>query len=199
MGSLAVALALQSTLANLFSGFYLLLDKPVKAGDFIKLESGEEGYVDAIGWRSTRIRMLANNTIVLPNSKLSETQVLNYYLPEPECAVLVQVGVDYASDLEKVEKVTIEVARGIQKEVEGAVTGFEPFIRYHTFADSSINFTVILRAKEFTANYLMKHEFIKRLHARYLKEGIVIPFPQRTVEFRGTPSLEVRSKDTGRP
>lgn len=185
VGSLAVALALQPVLANLFSGFYLLMDKPLKAGDFIRLESGEEGYVDSIGWRTTRIRMLPNTLVVVPNSRLTESRLLNYDLPDKECAVLVEVGVDYDSDLKRVEAVTVEEARKAQKGVEGAVPGFEPFIRYHTFADSSINFTVILRSKTFVDNYLLKHEFIKALHERYRKEGITIPFPQRTLEWRG--------------
>ena len=70
------------------------------------------------------------------------------------------------------------------QEVTGAVPEFEPFIRYHTFGDSSINFTVILRAREFVDQYLVKHEFIKRLHARFDQEGIVIPFPIRTIAQR---------------
>jgi small-conductance mechanosensitive channel len=69
-------------------------------------------------------------------------------------------------------------------EVPGGVGEFEPFIRYHTFADSSINFTVILRAKEFVDQYLIKHEFVKRLHVRFNEEGIVIPFPIRTIAHR---------------
>jgi small-conductance mechanosensitive channel len=185
VGSLAVALALQPALANLFSGLYILVDKPVRVGDFVRLSGGEEGYVESIGWRTTRVRLLANNLVVLPNSKLTEGQILNYHMPEKECAVLVQVGVDYDSDLDRVEKSTIEVGREVQKTVQGAVRGFEPFIRYHTFADSSINFTVILRADEFVDNYLIKHEFIKALHQRFRKENISIPFPQRTLEFRG--------------
>lgn len=188
VGSLAVALALQPVLANLFSGFYLMIDKPLRAGDFIKLETGEEGYVDSVGWRATRIRMLPNTVVVVPNSKLTESRLLNYDLPDKECAVLVEVGVDYDSDLKKVEAVTVEEARKAQKAVEGAVPGFDPFIRYHTFADSSINFTVILRSKTFVDNYLLKHEFIKSLHERYRKEDITIPFPQRTIEWRGGPS-----------
>lgn len=99
-------------------------------------------------------------------------------------AVLVQVGVSYESDLTKVEKVTIEVAKEVMKEVPGGVPEFEPFIRYHTFADFSINFTVILRAKEFVDQYLVKHEFVKRLHRRYEKERIEIPFPIRTVYMK---------------
>jgi small-conductance mechanosensitive channel len=98
--------------------------------------------------------------------------------------VLVEVGVDYASDLLQVERVVTEVGGEVMAEVPGGVPGFEPFIRYHTFADSSINFTVILRAKEFVDQYLIKHEFVKRLHTRFNDEGIVIPFPIRTIAHR---------------
>lgn len=94
----------------------------------------------------------------------------------------VQVGVHYDSDLEHVEKVTCEVAKEVMQSVKGGVPEFDPFIRYHTFADSSINFTVIMRTNEFVGQYLIKHEFIKRLDARYKKEGIVIPFPIRTLD-----------------
>lgn len=183
IGSLAIALALQPTLENLFAGVQIIVDKPFQIGQFIKLESGEEGYVHKIGWRSTWIRMLPNNIVVMPNNVLVNSKITNYYYPEQELAVLVQVGVHYEEDLAKVEKVTVEVARETLKEVAGGIPTFEPFIRYHTFADFSINFTVILRAKEFVDNYLIKHEFIKRLHRRYAKEGITIPYPIRAVNY----------------
>ncbi len=181
IGSLAVALALQPTLENFFSGIQLIIDKPIKVGQFVKLDSGEEGYVEKIGWRSTWVRMLPNNMVILPNKTLVNSKVINYYYPQKELAVLVDVGVHYNSDLKQVEKVTIDVAKETLKSVTGGVPDFEPFIRYHTFADFSINFTVILRAKEFVDNYLIKHEFIKRLHERYNKEGIVIPYPIRAI------------------
>jgi small-conductance mechanosensitive channel len=184
IGGLVVALALQDTLANFFSGIYIFFDKPIRIGDYIRLDSGQEGYVAQIGWRSTRIRMLPNNMLIVPNAKLVNSQITNFYLPEQELAVLVQVGVSYESDLEKVEKVTIEVAKETLQEVEGGVKEFEPFIRYHTFSDFSINFTVILRAKEYVNRYLIIHEFIKRLHRRYRMEGIEIPFPIRTVYMK---------------
>jgi small-conductance mechanosensitive channel len=188
IGGLVVALALQDTLANFFSGIYIFFDKPIRIGDYIMLESGKEGYVTQIGWRNTRIRMLPNNIVIVPNAKLVSSQITNFYLPETEMAVLVQVGVSYQSDLEKVERVTIEVARGVLQEVEGGVKEFEPFIRYHTFSDFSINFTVILRAKEYVNKFLITHEFIKRLHRRYQSEGIEIPFPIRTVYMKDGPS-----------
>lgn len=184
IGSLAVAIALQDTLGNLFAGLYIKADRPIEVGHYVRLESGEEGYVDHIGWRSTRIKMLPNNMVVVPNSKLVQSNIINYHLPEKELAVLVQVGVHYDSDLEKVEKVTREVAREVLQTVPGGVASFEPFIRYHTFNQSSIDFTVILRAREFVDNFLIKHEFIKKLQARYEKEGITIPFPIRTVYLK---------------
>ena len=184
LGGLAVALALQNTLANLFSGFYILVSRQIKPGDYIKLETGEEGYVVDISWVNTKIRELPNNFILIPNSKLASAITKNYYLPEKEMAVLVQVGVSYDSDLAKVERVTIEVAKEVMRDIQGGVSEFEPFIRYHTFADFSINFTMILRAKEFVDQYLIKHEFVKRLHKRYKQEGIEIPFPIRTLYMK---------------
>lgn len=184
VGGLAVALALQDTLANLFAGFYMTLAKQIRIGDYIRLAGGEEGYVADVDWRATSLRMLPNNTVLVPNARLSQSIVINYHLPDPELAVLVAVSVDYASDLEQVERVTIDVARDVMTTVPGAVASFEPFIRYHTFADSSINFTVIMRGGEFVDQHLIKHEFVKRLHRRYREAGIVIPFPVRTVMMR---------------
>ncbi len=183
IGGLAVALALQETLSNLFAGMYIALDNQVKVGDYIKLDSGEEGYVEDIGWRVTKIRQLPNNTVLVPNSKLAQAKIINYELPSSDLAVLVQVGVHYDSDLEKVEKVTCEVGKEVMQTVSGGVPDFEPFIRYHTFGDFSINFTVILRAKTFVDRYLITHEFIKRLHRRYREEGIVIPFPITAINY----------------
>jgi small-conductance mechanosensitive channel len=183
IGGLAVALALQETLANLFAGFYIIISRQIKVGDYIKLDTGEEGYVTDINWRATKIRMLPNNIVLVPNDKLTKAIVINYYLPDKELAVLVNLGVHYKSDLQKVEKVTCEVAKEVMKEVAGGVPEFEPFIRYNTFGDSSINFTAVLRAKEFNDQYLIKHEFIKRLHERYNKEGIVIPYPIRAINY----------------
>jgi small-conductance mechanosensitive channel len=184
VGGLAVALALQDTLSNLFSGLQIIASNQVRPGDYVKLESGEEGYVIDITWRNTAIRALPNNMVIVPNSKLASTLVTNYHQPEKEMSVLVQVGVSYQSDLKKVEQITIEVAREVLQSVEGGVREFEPFIRYHTFGDSSINFSVILRGREFTDQFLIKHEFIKRLHEHYQQEGIEIPFPIRTIHIK---------------
>lgn len=181
VGGLAVALALQDTLTNLFAGLHIIASRQVRVGDYIRLETGEEGYVTDIRWRNSTIRALPNNMIIIPNTKLASSIMTNFYQPDKELAVLVNVGVAYESDLEKVERVTKEVGKEIMQEIAGGVPEFEPFIRYNTLADFSINFTVILRGKEYTDQYLIKHEFVKRLVRRYRQEGIEIPFPIRTV------------------
>ena len=184
VGGIAVALALQDTLSNIFAGLHIIATRQIRLGNYIRLDGGEEGYVTDITWRNTMIRSLPNNMVLIPNSKLAGAIVTNYYLPATEMSVLVQVGVSYDSDLEKVEQVTIEVAQKLLQEVAGGVADFEPFIRFHTFADFSINFSVILRGQEYTDQYLLKHEFVKRLHQRYRQEGIEIPFPIRTVHLQ---------------
>jgi small-conductance mechanosensitive channel len=185
VGGLAVALALQDTLANLFAGVHILASRQLRPGDYVKLASGEEGYVVDVNWRQTTIKQLPNNIIVVPNALIASAILTNYHLPERELSLIVQVGVAYDSDLEHVERVTREVAMEVEREVEGGVAGYEPLIRFHTFGDSSINFSVIMRGQEFVNQYLLKHEFIKRLHGRYNEEGIEIPFPIRTVVMQG--------------
>jgi len=184
VGGIAVALALQETLSNLIGGFQIIASKQIRPGDYIKLGSGEEGYVVDINWRNTTIRALTNNMVIIPNSKLASMIVRNFQLPEEEIAVRVECGISYDSDLDKVEKVAIEVAREIMCEVEGGVPAFDPVVRFKAFADSSINFAVIMRAREFSDQYLMKHEFIKKLHKRFSEEEIEIPFPVRTIYMK---------------
>ncbi|MFF3517164.1 mechanosensitive ion channel family protein [Streptomyces sp. NPDC002573] len=184
VGGLAVALALQDTLANLFAGIHILASKTVQPGDYIRLSSGEEGYVVDINWRQTTVRQLSNNLVVIPNGQLAKSNMINFTRPEQRLTVLVQVGVGYDSDLEHVEKVTMEVVAEVMTEITGAVPEHEPAIRFHTFGDSRIGFTVILGVGEFSDQYRIKHEFIKRLHKRYRAEGIRIPAPARTVALQ---------------
>ncbi len=182
VGSLAVALALQDTLANLFAGLYMIADKPIEPGHMIKLPGGEEGTVTRVGWRSTWIRLPPNNMLIIPNAKLAGGAIVNYDLPQREIAVFVPVGVDSASDLDRVERVTLEVAREVQGTVEGAVPEAAPALRYQGFGDFSVQFQVALMARDFQGTALVRHEFVKRLQARYRKEGIVIPYPVRTLD-----------------
>ncbi|MEU6372745.1 mechanosensitive ion channel family protein [Streptomyces sp. NPDC046909] len=184
VGGLAVALALQDTLANLFAGIHILASKTVQPGDYIRLSSGEEGYVEDINWRQTTVRALSNNLVVIPNGELAKSNMTNFMRPEQQLTILVQVGVGYDSDLEQVERVTIEVVAEVMTEITGAVPDHEPLVRFHTFGDSRIGFTVILGVGEFSDQFRIKHEFIKRLHKRYREENIRIPAPTRTVALQ---------------
>ncbi len=181
IGGLAVALALQDTLTNLFAGIYMMVDQPITVGDFVKLESGEEGFVEEVGWRNTKVRMWANNIVVIPNSKLAQSVVTNYYLPRQEMSVYIRCGVAYDSDLEHVERVCIEVGKEIMERMSGTATDWTPVVRFKEFADFSINFVVVLRVRDFAAQYALAHEYMKALHRRFAEEGIEIPFPIRTV------------------
>ncbi len=185
VGGLAVALALQDSLANFFAGLHILLERSVRVGDFIKLESGEQGYVKDITWRTTRVRMLGNNEVIIPNSKLSQSIVTNYYLPEKWMSLLIPVSVSYSADPEDVERILTEEAMAAVGEVQGLVGAPEaddPFVRFIPgFGESSLDFTLICKVREFVDQYLVQHELRKRIFRRFKKEGIEIPFPQRTV------------------
>ena len=184
VGALAVGLALQNTLSNFFAGLHIISDKPINVGDFIELEGTQlSGYVEDIGWRSTRIRTLSNNIIVVPNGKLAESIIINNSMPQQEMSTVVQCGISYNDDLNKVEKITVEVAKKIQKNVNGAVKTFDPFIRYHTFGDSNINFSIILRVEKSVDKYLVTHELIKELKKAYDKNKIEISWPVRKIHM----------------
>jgi len=186
IGGLAVALAFKDTLTNFFAGFYILADRPIQVGDYIKIEGGPEGYVEEVGWRSTRIRTLANNIVILPNSKVSESIITNYYLPERRMALLVNVSVGYGSDSRRVERVLLEEATRAASEIQGMLAEPPPLVRFNPgFRESSLDFTVICQVREFVDQYFVQHELRHRILERLRREGIEIPFPQRTVHLRG--------------
>ncbi|MGE5190343.1 MAG: mechanosensitive ion channel family protein, partial [Gemmatimonadota bacterium] len=152
VGGLAVALALQDTLANLFAGIHILVERSIRVGDFIRLESGQEGYVEDITWRTTRVRMLPNNVVIIPNAKIAQSTVTNYYLPEKRMSLLIPIGVDYASDPEAVERILVEeaVKAAGSGEIPGLLSDPPPFVRFIPgFGDSSLDFTLICQVAEF--------------------------------------------------
>jgi small-conductance mechanosensitive channel len=183
---LAVALGLQDTLSNLFAGFYISVANQVRIRDYIRLDSGEEGYVTDITWRSTTVQTLARNLIIVPNSKLAQAIVTNYHLPEKDMRLAVPVGVSYDSDPEAIERILVEVATAAAGEVQGLLAQPEPYVRFLPgFGDSSLNFTLYCQVTEFADQYLVQHELRKRIFKRFREEGIEIPFPIRTVYLRG--------------
>lgn len=185
VGGLAVALALQDTLANLFAGVHVLASKTIEPGDYIKLSTGQEGYVVDINWRNTSIRTLSDNIEVIPNQRFSDTILTNYHRPAQEMSLIIPCRVAPDSDLDKVEQVVIEVGQEVMAEDEGGVKDAQTLVRFHTFAESSIDFNVILRINEFGEQFRIKSEFLKRLHRRFRDEGIEIPLPMRRLVVDG--------------
>lgn len=180
VGGMAVALGMQDTLANIFAGLHIIISKQLHIGDFVKLGTGELGQVADINWRYTKIRSLADNLIIVPNKTIASVNLTNYNMPSELCTLVVNVGVGYESDLDRVESICIELARDVLTQVEGKVD-FEPFVRFYEFGDCSINLKVVLSTRDFLNQYQLKHEMIKAITKRFRTENINIPFPIRTL------------------
>lgn len=184
VGGLAVALALQDTLSNLFAGIHILVEKSVRVGDFIRLENGLEGYIEDITWRTTRIRMPANNMIVIPNNKLSQSIVTNYCLPEKRLAAQIQVSVGYEADPDLIEAVLLDEAGKAAAALEAVLPDPAPVVHLSPgFGEASLEFTLTVQIREFSDQAPVQHELRKRVLKRFRKEGIAMPFP-RTVFMR---------------
>ena len=186
IGGLAVALALQDTLGNLFAGVQIILSRMVRTRDYVKLSSGEEGFVSDVRARHTTIETFPDgNLVTVPNSVLASSILKNYTFPAQALWVSIDVGVSYDSDLDHVEEVTLDVARKVLADVGGTVKSQDPVVVYRAFGASSIDFEVRLKVQDFRSQGPVRHEFIKRLHKRYGAERIEIPFPIRTVIMKG--------------
>lgn len=182
IGGLAVALAVQPTLANFFAGTYVVTEGELNVGDYIELQGGPSGYVVEVGWRSTKIRSMLNNLVIIPNSQMANSIVTNYYSPEPALNVLVYCGVSYDSDLNVVESVVREAAQELVTESEHAVDG-EPWFGFEEFGDSNISFWVFVQATDRLGSFYLTSDLVKVIHSRLTAEGIEINYPVRKLVF----------------
>lgn len=190
VGGLAVALALQDTLSNFFAGIHLLIEQPIRVGDFIKLESGQEGYVEDVSWRTTRIRMPSNDMVILPNSKLTQSVLVNYHLPDPRRGISIGVSVPHHADPDMIERMLLDETLKAVGTVPGLLAEPAPSVRFIPgFGESSLDFSVNCHVGEFNDHGLVQHELRKRILKRMKLEKIDIPFPQRTIHLRTEPHL----------
>lgn len=183
LGGLAVALAIQPTLVNFLAGSYVTTDGVIRKDHYIVLDSGHEGFVEEIGWRITKIRSWDGNLFILPNSRLAEAIIMDFEVPSAPLLFRVACGVSYDSDLEKVERVSLEVAREVMQKYPEGAKDFEPVVRFKAFGDSNIDFAVVLKAVNRMAHFQLKSYFIKALHKRFAEEGIEIQYPARKLYF----------------
>ncbi|HIF39427.1 MAG TPA: mechanosensitive ion channel family protein [Gemmatimonadetes bacterium] len=185
IAGLAVALALQDTLGNLFAGVQIILTGLVKPGNYVQLSTGERGYIEDVKARNTTINTFPDgNLVVVPNATMASSIVKNYSMPVEALWVSLDIGVSYDSDLDKVEKTVMEVATEVLTEMNATdPTAEGPIVkvRFHTFGASSIDLQVRLLVQTFTSQGRVRHQFIKQLHKRFNEEGIEIPFPIRTL------------------
>jgi small-conductance mechanosensitive channel len=178
IGSLAVALALQDTLANFFAGLHLLADRPVRPGDYIKLIEGAEGFVETIGWRSSRLRTTANNIVVVPNQKLSQAILTNFHLPIANITMTVTLTVAADADAEAVDRaLNEELARAVAEVAD--LRSSKPSVRLTDINAAGQVWNCTVDAKDVEAQALAGHEVRKRLLARLRRDGIALAAKER--------------------
>ena len=182
IAGLAVALALQPILSNIFSGASIILDHSVSVGDLVNLTPGIKGKIQKIGLRSTRIVTLDNELIIVPNSKLADSMIQNIALPEPATRITVPFAVAYGSDIEKVKKTILKEL----KSVPVISKKHEPVVRFIEMADSSLKFKAYFYLDTFEES--VRNDTIDIVNTKIYnslnEQGIAIPFPQLDVHLK---------------
>lgn len=175
--SIGLSLALREPLANIFSGLTILVSNKIQPGDYIRLSTGQEGFVTDIRWSDTYIHELTDNLVVVPNALMANTILTNFHRPEPDFTLLFAMGVPYDSDLAEVERLVVLVAQEVLAEVPGGVPEAQPAVRFNAFGETGVRFNVLLRVQSFADQFFLRHEFMKRLGARFAAAGMPPPIP----------------------
>ena len=199
IGSLAIGLALQKTLEDFLAGLFLAADQPIRVGDYIRLGEDEEGEVLTIGWRTTRIRTRSDVQVIMPNSKLASSTIINRSRPTSEMSFTVPIGVDYDSDLDLAADLAVEVARDLQNHHPNGVPGYDPVVVFEAFGESSIDLRVWLRARDWERYFRLRDAFIRGVTLRFREAHINIPFPIRTLDVRAGVRLPLDTSSPGGP
>jgi len=181
IAGLAVALALQDSLSNFFAGLYLVTNKPIQIGQTIRCSAGL-GVVENIGWRSVRLRTWENNQIIVPNSKMTADNIINYSCPENTLAI-VDVGAGYKTDPRKVEKVLLEVARKVVKEHGLDLKKAAPYVRFTNFGASALEFSLRFDVPSYDDTFIMTNDTRMEIWKAFKKARIEIPFQNVTVHM----------------
>lgn len=201
VGGLAVALALQDTLSNLFAGVYITLANQIRIGDYIRMSDGFEGYVRDIGWRNTTIEMLELNSVLIPNNKLSQAIVINYNLPTETQYLLLTFGVHHQTDPQLVEDVLLKMvhdfgytsseeafnAENSPDKIRGLLRHPEPLVRFREFGEFTLNFRFFVAVSHFDMQFETRSNVMKQVYYTFKKAGIVVPMPVRALQIGSTP------------
>ncbi len=180
VGSLAIALAAQDTVANMISGFILMLDRPFRKGDRIVLPGGEIADVYDIGLRSSKFLTFENTLVIVPNNDLTKSMITNKTYPVEQIRVKVDVGVAYGSNIKQVKEILLKCA----KEHPEVLDDPAPGAFFTNFGDSSLDFTLVCRVDKVGKQFTTAEEVRCAIYDEFEKAGIEIPFPQRVVYMR---------------
>ena len=183
IGGLAVALAVTPTLSNFFAGTYLMAERELNVGDYIVLDKGPSGYVVEVGWRSTKIRTFYNTMVIVPNSKLADTILTNYFSPDSGMFIMLTGGVSYENDLDHVQRVVIDEIQNLVDESPYSVKDYKPWFGYEKFEESNVEFWIYYKAEDLIGMFNLKSDGIARLHARFIREGIKRNYPVREIMY----------------
>ncbi|MEA3166214.1 MAG: hypothetical protein QOJ26_1083 [Thermoplasmata archaeon] len=200
IAALAVALALQDTLANFFAGIWIQTGRSMQPGHFVRLESEKlEGFVEQVGWRVTSMRTLNGNTIVIPNSKLAQAVLTDFNLPAPDLAVGMDFRAGFETEPARVIALLVEEAKEVQRSHKGMVESVEPFAQLASIGDDALHYNLSFRATEFVQQFSAQNEIRLRVLLRFRKEGIRIPYPTRHTisEPVDSPAMRIPSAPGG--
>jgi small-conductance mechanosensitive channel len=176
----AIALAAKDTIANFFGGITIFLDKPYRVGDIIQLETNEIGEIIKVGVRSTRIRTRDDTIITVPNSVLANSKIINLSEPRQKLRVNIPIGVSYGTDIKKVEKILLEIAKKNKNVLEEP----ESRVKFIEFGQSSLNFVLRCWVAEPFNKGKVIDQVNREINERFKKEKIEIPFPQMDVHLK---------------
>jgi MscS family membrane protein len=190
VGSLAIALAAQETLANMIAGFVLMLDRPFRVGDRIRLPDGTIGNVTDVGIRSTKVIDDNHVMIITPNAEIVKSQIKNFSYPNDVVRFDVKFGVAYGTDLDAMRAIILE---RIRRE-EDIVDKEHAEVRIEAMADSSVNAALLCRIRNPNNIPRRRSDLLLVIYNTLREHGIEIPFPQRVLHFAQQP---VRISDGG--
>lgn len=175
VGGLAAALALQEPLSNLFAGLFVTIAGQLRIGDYVRIEGGPEGTIIDFRWNATQLQSMAGNVVIVPNAKLSQALVTNFHRPTTDSGFGIEFVVAADADLKTVERLGVEAATLVMREVAGGMPDVAPSVRFLGFSDLGVRCAVNVRTRQFSDQALVRHELIKRMQAALVEAGIGIP------------------------
>lgn len=181
---IAVGFAAKDSLANLFSGIFIVADAPYKIGDYIVLDTGERGKVTNLGMRSTRLVTRDDVEVTVPNAVIANAKIINESGgPWVKHRIRVPVGVAYGSDVDEVCKLLEETARDLSEVVKVPA----PRVRMRAFGTSSLDFELLAWINHPELRGRIRHELLMNIYRNFNANNISIPFPQTDIHVRSVP------------